>query len=368
MATAHNRWGSSIVEVVSGETCSCAPLTTIWKASSTVSTRSHRYTRRVVLIITLAQTEARRLHSERINTEHLLLALLREPNGAGQQVLRNLGVRLDRVRQMSQSVTSPQSAKGSDTGLLTLQARKALELAGEEARHLGHPNTGTEHVLLGLLREGSGIAALVLGYNSVTLALARAETERLRASGHRIDEALPDREAARTLRAQMVTRQGFPYQPSEAAPAAPSMFAPEARALLARAHACALRANRASIGAEHLLLALLEEPRGRPARLLRSMGVDLARLVALLQAYGGQSARIPRADPTLTAHARKIVAGAVDESLRLRQDQVSAEHFLLSVLRDGQGLALSALRRVGVEPRQLYERTRKVLSSAPGEP
>jgi ATP-dependent Clp protease ATP-binding subunit ClpA len=121
-----------------------------------------RFTDRARRVIVLAQEEARLLNHDYIGTEHLLLGLAHEGQGVAAKALESLGISLEAVRaQVEQVIGQGQRAP---TGHIpfTPQAKKALELSLREATQLGHNYIGTEHILLGLIREGEGVAAQVL--------------------------------------------------------------------------------------------------------------------------------------------------------------------------------------------------------------
>ncbi len=144
----------------------------------------NRFTERARKVLVLAKEEARRFNHDYIGTEHILLGLVREGEGVACAVLQNLGVDLDRVRREIEKLISPGSI-ATITGDLpfTPRAKKALELAAEEARNLGHNYIGTEHILLGLLREGEGIASQVLYGLGVDLEKVRDEISSLLGGG-----------------------------------------------------------------------------------------------------------------------------------------------------------------------------------------
>lgn len=121
-----------------------------------------RFTERAQKVLLLAQEEARRLNFNYVGTEHILLGLIREGTGIAARALQNLGISLEQVRQEVENLMG--RGDGIFTGEmgLTPRAKKVLELALEEARRLGHNYIGTEHLLLGLIREGEGVAARVL--------------------------------------------------------------------------------------------------------------------------------------------------------------------------------------------------------------
>jgi ATP-dependent Clp protease ATP-binding subunit ClpC len=135
-----------------------------------------KFTERASKVCSLAQEEAQRFQHNYIGTEHLLLGLVREGEGVAAKVLSNLGVELNRVREGVEFIIG----RGDGIVLgeigLTPRAIKVIELAVDEARRLNHHYIGTEHLLLGLVREGEGIAAGVLKSMGIPLAKVRIET------------------------------------------------------------------------------------------------------------------------------------------------------------------------------------------------
>ncbi|HEU5366952.1 MAG TPA: Clp protease N-terminal domain-containing protein [Ktedonobacterales bacterium] len=126
-----------------------------------------------------AQDEARRLNHHYIGTEHLLLGLVREGEGTAAQVLEGMGVQLGAVRSKVEFIIGQGKFEGEGEVPLTRRAKKVIELAVDEARRLDHQYLGTEHLLLGLIREGEGIGAQVLRELGVDLRAARAKTMEL---------------------------------------------------------------------------------------------------------------------------------------------------------------------------------------------
>ncbi len=133
-----------------------------------------RFTERARHVMQLAQEEAQRLHHNYIGTEHLLLGLLREGEGVAGNVLTGLGVDLERARRAVEGVVGRGDQTVSGEMGLTPRAKKVIELAVDEARRLHHSYLGTEHLLLGLLREGEGIGAGVLKSFGLSLQEVRA--------------------------------------------------------------------------------------------------------------------------------------------------------------------------------------------------
>src|SRR5690242_2809207 len=141
----------------------------------------YNFTERVRKVLAMAREEAARLHHEYVGTEHILLGLIREGEGVAAAVLQNLSVDLDEIQQkIEETVKKGKAAQTTGPDLpYTSRAKKVLELAMGEARELNHSYVGTEHLLLGLLREEKGIAAQVLTDAGVNLDAARSETLRL---------------------------------------------------------------------------------------------------------------------------------------------------------------------------------------------
>ena len=138
--------------------------------------RFDKFTERARKVLTLAQEEATRFNHNYIGTEHLLLGLVREGEGVAAKVLSNLGVELNRVRSAVEFIIGRGDRPTVGEIGLTPRAKKVIELAVDEARRLGHHYIGTEHLLLGLVREGEGIAAGVLESLGVNLEKVRTQT------------------------------------------------------------------------------------------------------------------------------------------------------------------------------------------------
>ncbi|PIP18839.1 MAG: hypothetical protein COT38_00455 [Candidatus Omnitrophica bacterium CG08_land_8_20_14_0_20_41_16] len=140
----------------------------------------NRFTERARKVVILAKEEARRFNHDYIGTEHILLGLIREGEGVASTVLQKLGLSLENIRIEVEKLVQP----GPTTQIIgdipfTPRAKKALELAAEEARSLGHNYIGTEHLLLGLIREGEGIASQVLLNLGLELNTVRSEVMEL---------------------------------------------------------------------------------------------------------------------------------------------------------------------------------------------
>ena len=127
-----------------------------------MASRFEKFSERARRVLSLAQEEAQRFNHNYIGTEHILLGLVRETDGLAAKVLASLGVELGKVRSAVEFIIGRgERSVAGDIGL-TPRAKNVIELAVDEARRLNHHYIGTEHLLIGLMREGEGVAAGVL--------------------------------------------------------------------------------------------------------------------------------------------------------------------------------------------------------------
>jgi ATP-dependent Clp protease ATP-binding subunit ClpC len=207
-----------------------------------------RFTDRARRVVVLAQEEARMLNHNYIGTEHILLGLIHEGEGVAAKALESLGISLEAVRSQVEEIIGQGQAAPTGHIPFTPRAKKVLELSLREALQLGHNYIGTEHILLGLLREGEGVACQVLVKLGANLPKVRARVYELLAGG-----ATEETTAERTP-----------------IPALSS----ELREVIEEARRAA-EANRASeVAPIHLFLAAAQHPDGAAGRMFRAVGVD----------------------------------------------------------------------------------------------
>ena len=144
-----------------------------------------RFTDRARRVLVLAQEEARLLNHNFLGTEHILLGLIHEGEGVAAKALESLGISLEAVREKVEETIGPAGTAASGAPPFTPRAKKVLELSLREALQLGHNYIGTEHMLLGLVREGEGVAAKVLGNLGVELNKVRSAVEFIIGRGDR---------------------------------------------------------------------------------------------------------------------------------------------------------------------------------------
>jgi ATP-dependent Clp protease ATP-binding subunit ClpC len=215
-----------------------------------------RFTDRARRVVVISQEEARKLQHNYIGTEHILLGLLAVRGGVAAKVLDRFGMSQDGVRAEVVSLVGTGSTAMSGHIPFTPRAKKTLELSLREALQLNHNYIGTEHILLGLLREGEGVAAQIITAHGGNLENTReAVIELLHTYGARS-------EGQRWLRSL-----GSAAGEAEELPATP--------AAEASVSAAVRLAGTRPVGSHHLLAAALADPDSAAARTLAALGVDL---------------------------------------------------------------------------------------------
>ncbi len=165
-----------------------------------MASRFEKFSESARRVLTLAQEEAQRFNHPNIGPEHILLGIVGEPDGVAAKVLVNLGISLNKVRSAVEFIIGHGEGSSRAEVGLSPGAKRVIELAIDEARYIGHNYIGTEHLLLGLLREGEGIAARVLDSLGVTLEKARSEIQKVQEQGtpRPAKAAAPGRTPSRT--------------------------------------------------------------------------------------------------------------------------------------------------------------------------
>src|SRR5687767_5508536 len=167
-----------------------------------------RFTDRARRVVVLAQEEARMLSHNYIGTEHILLGLIHEGDGIAAKALESLGVSLEAVRAQVEEIIGQGQQAPSGHIPFTPRAKKVLELSLREALQLGHNYIGTEHILLGLIREGEGVAAQVLVRLGVDLNRARQQVIQLLSSPQSGPPAKPGTDETATATSALLDQYG----------------------------------------------------------------------------------------------------------------------------------------------------------------
>jgi ATP-dependent Clp protease ATP-binding subunit ClpC len=172
-----------------------------------------RFTDRARRVVVLAQEEARMLDHNYVGTEHILLGLIHEGEGVAAKALESLGISLEAVRQQVEEIIGRGQQAPSGHIPFTPRAKKVLELSLREALQLGHNYIGTEHILLGLIREGEGVAAQVLVRLGADLNRVREQTvlvlraHKARSEGSGLGESQEEEEAEAVIPRRAVARE-----------------------------------------------------------------------------------------------------------------------------------------------------------------
>ncbi len=198
-------------------------------------------------VVVLAQEEARLLNHDYIGTEHILLGLIAETEGVAARALQSLGVKLATVRQQVEQIIGRGGSMPGSHIPFTPRAKKVLELSLREAMNFGHNYIGTEHILLGLIREGEGVAAQVLVKLGAGLDRVRLKVIELLSSG-----------------AAEATTQGEPLPP----------LSPALQEIVEEARRQAVVDGAPEVAPLHLFWAAVRHPDGAAGRMLREAGVD----------------------------------------------------------------------------------------------
>src|SRR5258708_2891909 len=224
-----------------------------------------RFTSRARHVVVLAQEEARQLQHNYIGTEHILLGLLAEQDGLAFRALERFGMSLDGAREDVKAIVG--RGKSTPTGHIpfTPRAKKTLELALREALQLHHNYIGTEHILLGVIREGQGVGAQVLKQHAADLATIRVAVLELLST-------MPAEAARRTRWLRRPLAMSGSVEPADQSRSTELQTTPAADRSLSEA---ARLAGSQPVGSHHLLLAALGDPDTAAARALAALGVDL---------------------------------------------------------------------------------------------
>jgi ATP-dependent Clp protease ATP-binding subunit ClpC len=277
-----------------------------------------RFTQRARHVVVLAQEEARLLNHNYIGTEHILLGLLGEPESVAGKVLANFGLARDGVREEVQSRVGRGKKALSGHIPFTPRAKKTLELSLREALALKHNYIGTEHILLGLIREGDGVAAQILRKHGDLRAIRAAAVEASTAAYGEVDiEAGDEGEETNAvlrwlhLRLGRRTAVAGPFRRDVLNVEPATRGTPAAEAALQEA---ARLAGPLPVGSHHLLLAALDDPHSAASAALASLGVDLEELRERLR-----SAKITGTsdEPPEQAGRRQMALQVTDETLTI---------------------------------------------------
>src|SRR5688500_4816091 len=297
-------------------------------------------------VINNAIDEARKLGHSHVGTEQLLLGIVRQGESTATKVLASAGVELEKVRHQVIAVVGQRgsaaappppaaptaSAFGAFTGPFERfndRAKKVLAYAQDEAIHLNHNYIGTEHLLLGLVREGESVAAKVLNALGVELSKVRTAVEFIIGAGD------------------------MPGSPSEIT------ISPRTKKVIELAIDEARKLNHRHVGPEHLLLGLVREGEGIASGVIESLGVTLAKLRQQVLATLGKESPEPATNvysnvlvqsgpfDLLDDAAKRVLSLAEEEARQMRHNWIGTEHMLIALVRS-DGVAQRTMKELGV--------------------
>jgi len=320
-----------------------------------------RFTNRARRAVVLAQEEARLLQHNYIGTEHILLGLLAEGSGVGYQALTAEGITLEAVRGQVERIVGQGDSTPSGHIPFTPRAKKVLELSLREALQLGHNYIGTEHMLLGLIREGEGVACQALVAVGANLPAISARVHTMVGGAMPVPRTgIPRRMWASLTRSG---RAGAAPGPLIYAPEPVVGSPPEGQPVLRRLTAGAWRAvlfgqieslrhGQPQAGEEHLLLGILAEAEGNGAKALNAVGVTLDQAREKADAILGTGAGEPSPplEPSLAATALEVVELALVEAVSAGRHGIDTDDLLLGFVRraeQGEGGAADTLSVLG---------------------
>jgi ATP-dependent Clp protease ATP-binding subunit ClpA len=323
------------------------------------------FTPRAQQLLDLARKEAERLNHHFAGTEHLLLGLTKLGQGVSVNVLSKLGVNFETVRaEVEKCVGTGPGPSITGRILFTPRVMKVLDLARKEARALSHTYVGTEHILLGLLHDGEGVAGRILANLGVNIEKTRQEI--LKELDPNFVEpgpppSTPDPEQPKPAPSQTPGE----HQPLPADDFSRN-FTPRAQQVLALARKEAERLNHNFVGTEHLLLGMIALGQGTAVAVLKKMGVDLERTrdEVKKQVGTGPAGKLIGIIP-YTPRTRKVLELAAREARSLNHTCIGTEHILLGLLREGAGVAARILKQMNVDLAQTRQEVLKKLDPNP---
>jgi len=298
--------------------------------------QGYNFTERVRKVLAIAREEAAELSSDYVGTEHILFGIIREGSSTAFAVMTNFGIDGRQLRSRVLEELGPRGKGGTVRADLpyTSRAKKTLELAMSEARELNHNYVGTEHLLLGLIREEKGVAAQALKATGMTIENARVETLRVLfgAGGHQ--------SARHTQHLERETLVGYPQR---------------LREVMADAHDIAAERGAPEVMPAHAMIALLEHGEGVANTALDRLNFDRATALFALNDLAPSSASAAAPDRVVVSSvAMRSALEAMEAAQRAGSSSVpGTHHLLLGILAstpdiravfEAQGLKQDAIR------------------------
>jgi ATP-dependent Clp protease ATP-binding subunit ClpA len=306
-----------------------------------------RFNDRAKRVLALAQDEAIRFNHNYIGVEHLLLGLIREGEGVAARVLASLGVDLSKARTSVEFIIGRGDSTTKPSEItLSPRTKKVIELAIDEARKLGHSHVGTEHMLLGIVREGGSIGAGVLQSLGVSLDQVRHQVIAV------LGQQGPDFASVRGP--GVATPAGAKVIVGSGVITAVDRLDAGGQRAVARAYWEAGRANEKEIAPHHLLLGLIANEEIWIGRILTELATKPADLISRIDAAAPLRQGTRPASLTEGAALGEVFARAASFAAERNSALIRPEHLLLAIA-SVQGVAATALDSVGATPKRIKE-------------
>ena len=313
----------------------------------------YNFTERTRKILMMARQEADRLNHEYVGTEHILLGIIREGEGVAVAVIQSMGIDLDEIQQNIEKTVNkgrPDQPRGTDLPY-TSRAKHVLTLSMAAAKELNHSYVGTEHLLIGLLREDKGIAAQVLMDAGLNADVAAAEVVRM------LGADVPPTERVSSQEVNTRGGVGVAPSPSRAGQAMRlqrlfSHCTPRLRAVIQAAIDSASAHSHAESQTEHLLAALLGDDDGMAAAILDRLGADRQTL------RRKADAAVDRLPPSGESEGPAVLSAlGLDAFRRARNEigvgaagELGTDHLLVGLVITEEGGAARILGEAGITP------------------
>lgn len=305
-----------------------------------------RFTDRAQKTLYLAEQEAWRLNHEYVGTEHLLLALIHLERGVALEVLKHQKVKTHEIERMMEQMIQPlPDGSSSDRLPQSPRAKKVIELALEESQDLGHNYVGTEHLLLGMLREGNGVAAQILNEQGLELEQVRKDVLQI-------------------LRSQRTSQQ-----PNFLAKNTPHLdrMTDRAQWVMHLAYGQAFRLSLEQVGTEHMLLAMIKAENGVAANVLKEIGLNLRNVDHEVRKLSQPGLERRSFDIPLSARVQELIEFAMEECRKLDHKYIGTEHLLLGLTRVETGGAAQVFEAFGIEPAEIRRGVHSILGTKESE-
>jgi hypothetical protein len=293
--------------------------------------KMERFTQRARRVLSFAQEEAERLQHSYIGTEHMLLGLMREEGSIAGRVLRDLGLDPRRVEELVERMTRAEQRRSIERLDLSPGTKRVLELAVDEARRMGHYNIGTEHLLLGLVRQGEGITIDVLKRLNIS-------PEEVKRQIRRVLQESPVKPA-------QTTRSGAAQRSAQFGWSKTPHSAPVTAEVMTAALEEAKRFGDRYVGMWHVLIALLRR-NGGAATILRELGLDEEQVLEKFRRQPTKNQpptpeemeQFRRTVPEFTPSVKQAIEVGLAEAKSRGAGHVEDQDLLLGLIRVGSDM------------------------------